>query len=134
MSRSALAGRPRLLPIVEHLADDLVGVFLAHADRVHDVARGHGDFGGVDAVGAEHRAAPAFRALVEIAVPVVEHFLGQVLGADQLRKIFPRQGEMAAIDLAQQVLARDRHVLRIAGAEEIMALSVQAPQWTQESR
>ena len=48
------------------LADDLVGVLLPEADRVHDVARGHGDFGGVDTVGAEHRAAAALRALVEV--------------------------------------------------------------------
>ncbi len=106
----------------EDLADDLVGIFLPHADRVHDVARGHGDFGGVDAIGAEHRTAAALGALMEIGIPVVEHVLGEILGADQLREQFSREGEMAAIDLAQQVLARDRHVLGVRRAEEIMAL------------
>ena len=97
-------------------------IFLAEADRVHDVARGHGDLGRVDAVGAEHRAAAALRALVEVAVPVVQHLLGEVLGADQPGEVFAGAGEVAAIDLAQQVLARDRHVFRVAGAEKVMAL------------
>ena len=105
-----------------HLADDLVAVLLPHADRVHDVPGGHGDFGGIDAVRAEHRAPAAFRALVEVAVPLVEHFAGQVLGAHQLRKILSSQGEIAAVDFAHQVLARNRHVLGIAGAEKIVAL------------
>ncbi len=104
------------------LADDLVAVLLALADVVHDLARGHRDLGGVDAVGAVDRAAPALRALVEVAVPVVQHLLGQVLGADQPRQPLAGQGEVAPVDLAHQVLARHRHVLGIAGAEEVVAL------------
>ena len=68
------------------LGDDLVGVFLPHADGVHDLAGGHGDFGGVDAEGAVSRAAAALRALVEIAVPVVEHFAREVFRADEPRE------------------------------------------------
>ena len=103
------------------LGDDLVGVFLPHADGVHDLAGGHGDFGGVDAEGAVSRAAPALRALVEIAVPLVEHFAGEVFRADEPGGNFPGQREIAAVDLAHQVLARGRHVLGIAGAHEIVA-------------
>jgi hypothetical protein len=43
-------------------------------------------------------------------------------GADQLREQLAGQGEVAAVDAAHQVLARHRHVLRVAGAEEIVAL------------
>ena len=105
-----------------NLADDLVAIFLALADRIHDFAPGHGDFGGVDAVGAVDRAAPALRALVEVAVPVVEHLLGEIPRADQPRQILAGQGEVTPVDLAQQILAGDRHVFRIAGAEEVVAL------------
>ena len=82
-----------------HLADDLVAVLLALADRVHDLARRHRDLGGVDAVGAVHRAAAALRALVEVAVPVVQHLLGQVLGADQPREPAPGESVVAAVDM-----------------------------------
>ena len=54
-----------------HLAQNLVGIFLPHADVVENLTTSHGDFGGVDAVRAKHRAATAFRALVVIVVPVV---------------------------------------------------------------
>ena len=107
---------------LEHLADDLVGVLLTEADRVHDVARGHGNFGRIDAVGTEHGAAAALRALMEISVPVGQHLFGEVLGADQPGQVFSGPGEVTAVDLAQQVLASDRHVLRVAGAEKVMAL------------
>ena len=84
----------------EDLADDLIAVFLPHADRVHDLAGGHGDFGGVDAEGAVSRAAPALRALMEIAVPLVEHLAGEVLRADKPGNNLPGQREIAAVDLA----------------------------------
>ena len=69
-----LGRQAEIVADLEDLADDLVRVFLPHADRVHDVARGHGDFGGVDAEGAVDRAAAALGALVKVAVPLVEHF------------------------------------------------------------
>ena len=68
---------------LEDLADNLVRIFLAEADRVHDVASGHGNLGGVDAERAIDGAAPALRALVEIGVPVRQHRFGQVLSADE---------------------------------------------------
>ena len=77
------AGQAQIVADLVDLADDLVAVFLALADMVHDVARGHGYLGRVDAVGAIDRAAAALRALMEIVVPVVQHLFGQVLGADQ---------------------------------------------------
>ncbi len=105
-----------------HLADDLVGVLLAQAHRVHDLARGHRDLGGVDAVGAEHAAAAALGALVVVAPPLVEHVLGHVDRAHQLGEVLAGEGEVAAVDRAHQVLARHRHVLRVAGAQEVVAL------------
>ena len=116
------AGQAEVVADLGDLAENFVGVLLAVADVVENFARRHGDFGGVDAVGAEHRTAPAFGALVEIGVPLVEHFLRQVAGADEGGEELARRGEVAAIDAAHQVLARHRHVLGIAGAEEVMAL------------
>ncbi len=117
--------RSRQAEVVADLVDldqDFVGVFLALTDRVHDFARGHGDLGGIDAVGAVHRAAAALRALMEVAVPLVQHVLGHVARADQLGEEFAGEGEMAAVDAAQQVLARHRHVFRVRGAEIIVTL------------
>ena len=104
------------------LADDLVRIFLAHADGVHDVARGHGDFRGIDTVGTKHRAAAALGALMKIGVPLVEHVLGHVARADEFGEMLAGEGVVTAIHRAQQVLTRDRHVLRVGGAEIIVTL------------
>jgi hypothetical protein len=122
VSASAALGQPEVVTDLEDLADDLVAVLLADTDAVHDLARGHRDLGSIDAVRAEHRAAAALRALVEVAVPVVEDLLGKVFGADELREVLPGKREIAAIDLAQQVLPTDRHVLRILGPEVVVTL------------
>ncbi len=53
------------------------------AHQVHQLARHHGDFGGVDAVRAEDRAAAALGALVEVVEPLLEDVLGEVAGAGQ---------------------------------------------------
>ena len=115
-------GQAQVVADLVNLGDDFVGVLLAHADGVHDLAGGHGDFGGVDAVGAEHRAAAALGALVVIAVPLVQDLFGHVLGAHQFREVFAREGVIAAVDLAQQILTRHRHVERIGGALVVVAL------------
>ena len=111
-----------VVPDLVDLADDLVAVLLAEADAREDLAARHRHLRGVDAVGAEHRAAPALRALVEVAVPVLQHLLGEVGGADELREQLAGEGEVAPVDLPQQVLPRHRHVLRVGGTEEVVAL------------
>ena len=114
--------QPQVVPDPVDLPDDLVAVLLPEADAREDFPARHRHLRGVDAVGAEHRAPPALRALVEVAVPVLQHLLGEVGGADELREQLAGEGEMAPVDLAQQVLPRHRHVLRIGGAEEVVAL------------
>ena len=59
---------------------------------------------------------------MEVAVPVLEHLLGEVGGADELGEQLAGEREVAPVHLAQQVLARHRHVLRIRSAEEVVAL------------
>ena len=114
--------QPEVVSDLVDLADDLVAVLLAQTDAREDLAARHGHLRGVDAVGAEHRASPALRALVEVPVPVVQHLLGEIGGADELRKQLAGEREVAPVHLAQQVLARHRHVLRVGGAEEVVAL------------
>ena len=116
------AGQAQVVADLVHLADDLVAVLLPETDRVHDLARRHRHLGGVDAVGAEHAAAPALGTLVVVGVPVVEHLAVRSFAPTSFGKILAGEGEMAAVDRAHQVLARDRHVLRVAGAEEVVAL------------
>ena len=103
-------------------ADDLVGVFLTQADRSQDLAACHGDLGRIDSVGAIHRAAPALGALVVVTVPVFDDLLAQLHRSDQPGKILASQGEVAPVNLAQQVLARNWHVFWIASTEVVMAL------------
>ncbi len=105
-----------------HLAKNLVGVFLADADVVENLAARHGDLGGVDSIGTEHGTAAAFRTLVIVVVPVVEHILGQVFRAHQFGEQLPGRGEIPAVNLAHQVLTRNRHVFRIGGAQVVVAL------------
>jgi hypothetical protein len=83
------AGQAEVVADLVHLADDLVRVLLAVADRIEDLAAGHGDLGGVDAVGAEHRAAAALGALVVVLVPVVEHLAREVLAPTSFGNSLP---------------------------------------------
>ena len=78
------AGQAQIVANLLHLAENFIAVLLTHADMVQNFAARHRDFGGIDAVGAEHRATAAFGTLMIVVVPVVEHFLGEILGADQL--------------------------------------------------
>ena len=116
------AGEAEVVADPVDLADDLVRVLLPVADGVHDLLGGHRDLGGVDAVGAEHRAAAALGALVVVRVPLVEHALRQLARADELREQLAGHREMPPVDAAHQVLPRDRHVERILRADEVMAL------------
>jgi hypothetical protein len=59
---------------------------------------------------------------VEIAVPVVQYFPGEVDGTDQFREILAGEGELAPVHLAEQILARHRHILGIGGAQVVVAL------------
>ena len=79
------------------------------------------DFGGIDAVGAEQRAAAAFGALVEVGEPFLDDVGGQLAGARNLAEETPGGGEVAAVHGTEQFRAQHRHVLRIVGAEEEVA-------------
>ncbi len=105
-----------------NLGDDLVGVLLADPDGVEDLPARHGDLRRVDTVGAVHRAAAALRALVVVTVPVLDDLLAQIHGPDQLRKVLARHGEVAPVNVAQQILPRHRHVLGITRAEVVVTL------------
>ena len=59
---------------------------------------------------------------MKIRIPVVQHFLGHVLGADQPGEILAGKGVITAIDFAQQILARDRHIFGISSAEVVVTL------------
>ncbi len=117
--------RLRQAEIVAHgvdFADDLVGVFLAHANRGENLPAGHGDLCGVDAVRTVHRAAPAFRTLVVITVPVIDHLFTQRYRPHQFREPLSGRGEIAPVHFAHEILTRYRHILRVTRAEVIVAL------------
>ena len=88
-------------PFQRQIYDDFVAVFLAQANMVHDFACGHGDFRGINAVRAEHGTATALGTLVEITVPVIQHFPGHIFRTDQFREVLTGKGVIATIDLAQ---------------------------------
>ena len=56
------------------------------AHQVQQLPADHRDFRGVDAVGAEDRAAAALGALVEVVEPLLQHVLGQLARAGQPRR------------------------------------------------
>ena len=82
----------------EVVADaEAVGGRLQHpvdvaADQVQQLAADHGDLGGVDAVGAEDRAAAALGALVEVVEPLLDDVFGQVARAGQRGRRGGRSG------------------------------------------
>src|SRR5574340_159768 len=115
------AGQSQVVADTVQLAKNFVGVFLPQADAVHDLARRHGDFRGVDAIRTVHRAAAAFGALVKIAVPIVEHFLGEVLRSYQRWEMLAGEGVIAPIDLAQQLLPGNWHVFGVAASQVVVA-------------
>ena len=79
------------------------------------------DFGGIDAVGAEQRAAAAFGALVEVGEPFFDDVGGQLAGARNLAEETPGGGEVAAVHGTEQFRTQHRHIFRIVGAEEEVA-------------
>ena len=115
-------GQAEVVSNLVHLGNNLVAIFLPDTHGIHDLARGHGDFSGIDSVGTKYGTAAALGTLVKVTVPVIQHLLCQVNGADQLGEVFAGKGKVAAIYLAQQILAGDRHVFRIAGAQVVVTL------------
>ena len=58
----------------------------------------------------------------EIAVPVIQHFFCQIDCADQFGEVLAGKGKLASVHLAEQILAGNRHVFRISGANIIVTL------------
>ncbi len=59
---------------------------------------------------------------MKVTVPLVDNRLIHIARADQARKEFAWQRVIASINRAEQILARDRHVFRIRGAEVVVTL------------
>jgi len=108
-------GQTQVVSYLMDLGDDLITVLLTIADAIQDLTCSHRDLGGIDTVGAEHRAATTLRALMIVAIPLVQGLTGQILGTHQLGEVFTGKGKVAPIYLTQQVLTTHRHVLRILG-------------------
>jgi hypothetical protein len=88
--------------------------------RFKQFAAHHGDFRGVDAIGAEDGAAAALGALVEVVEPLLDDVFSEFAAGPacpQKASDTPGQREVAAIDGAHQLRARHGHVLGIGGAE-----------------
>ncbi len=86
---------------------EAVGCRLHHpvdvaAEQVQQLAADHGDLGRVDSVGAEHRAAPAFGALVEVVEPLLNDVFGKLASARQPAEEAAGQGEIAPVDGAHR--------------------------------
>ena len=93
----------------------------AEAELMQQFADDSRDFGGIDAVGAEQRAAAAFGALVEVGEPFFDDVGGQLAGARNLAEETPGGGEVAAVHGTEQFRTQHRHIFRIVGAEEEVA-------------
>ena len=122
MSARAGPRKTEVVPEPPRLLDDLVGVVLPDPNPIHHLARGHRELRGVDPDRAVDRAAPALRALVEVGVPVVEHLRGELLRPHQPGDEAAREGVVPPVHVPEEILPGDRHVLRVAGPEEVVAL------------
>ena len=94
----------------------------ADPDQVQELTEHHGDLGGIDTVGTEYRTAPALGALIGVHEPFFEHADGHFAAPSHLAENLAGQGKVIAVDGAEQFSPQDRHILRIAGSEEEMAL------------
>jgi hypothetical protein len=103
---------------VGHRCGDPVNV---QAQKVQQLAPHDGDLGRVDAVGAEHRAAPALGALEQVVPPLLEHIQGHGAGAAHAAQDLAGLGEVVAVDRTQQFGPQHRHVFGVAGADEKVA-------------
>ena len=59
---------------------------------------------------------------MKVRVPILEHRLVEVLGADELGQPSSRPGKVPTVDRTKQILASDWHVLGIARAQIVVAL------------
>ena len=57
-----------------------------------------------------------------VAPPLVEHVFGEVHRAHELWEVLTGDREMTPVDLAEQILARNRHVVGVRRTQEIVAL------------
>ena len=94
----------------------------AKTHLVQQFAHDSGDFGRVDAVGAEERAAAAFSTLVGVVEEFLHYFLVPATGAHFLAKNLAKHGVVAAVQRAQKLGAQHGHVLGVVGAKEEVAL------------
>ena len=79
------------------------------------------DFGGIDAVGAEQRAAAAFGALVEVGEPLFDASGGQLAAAATLPRRRPAVVKSRRYTERSNSARSHGHILRIVGAEEEVA-------------
>ena len=91
------------------------------AHQVQQFAADDGDFGSVDPIGAEERAAAAFGALKEVVEPLLEDVHGKLTASGDLAHEFAGQGEVVAVNRTQQFRPKHRHVLGIAGTDKEVA-------------
>ena len=90
LSLKAWGWIPRWLPVRKQFAAGSITQLMLQPDQVEQLPGHHRDLRRVDAVGAEHRAAPALGALVEVVVPLLEDVLRQLARPrPACRAIFP---------------------------------------------
>ena len=115
-------GIARWFPNRKQLATGSIDPVDVEPEQPQQLPAHHGDFGRVDAEGAEDRAAPALGALVEVVEPLLDDVDGQLAAAGQLAEDLAQGGEVLAVDGSQQLGPQHRHVLRVAAADEEVAL------------
>ena len=114
--------RPMWLPVRLELAAGSMIQLMLTPTRCSSSRQHHGDLGGIDAVGAEHRAAAAFGALIGVHEPFLQHPEGHLPAAGHFAENFAGQGKVVPVYGAQQFGPENRHVFGIAGAQEEVAL------------
>ena len=113
----------QVVAVLVHLGDNLGHVLGSQPNAVEHLPARHGYLRLVNAVGAEHRAPSALRALVEVLVPLVLQYLrGELLGTHQGAEELAAYGEVRPVHLPEKLGSPHGGVLGVARAYEVVAL------------
>ena len=106
----------------DRLVHDLEVVLGTQPDPVHYLSGGHCDLSRIDTVRTEHGTASAFRTLIEVGKPFVKKIIVQLPGRSQSADQLTCSCKVLPVDTPHQLLPVYRHVPRVPGGDEIVAL------------
>jgi hypothetical protein len=88
----------KVITSAERIGSRTYNPFSSAADKVKQFPPHHGNFTGIDPVGAKNRTTPTFRALKEIVVPFFHNLLVELTPTSQFAKNLATYCEILTIN------------------------------------